>query len=628
MRAQVQDGGVINGGDIPTVTSQAWNTSSGVSNEAEMLFKSLLPQQDSILLGKKPVYEDNLRKRFSLHFNLVDWALTVPSVGVEFDLNKTVKNNKSLIFTLKGNPKTPHNYTPAVRLDLLQASLELRKYWRTGSVGLAIDHGYSKINLKRGKTKKVSEPKLDDYGDTISIITRDVYVSEEDSLIDTEYNGDKNRSQLYNMYHMLRRNLTSTRTVQNPRNWRAYYLGAYLSAEKWNMCIFKKGNKGYSATLGMSLGWSIPLLEPKFPRESGLDLDLGLVVGVRALLKDPSYYGKYDYVFDPSTNKGNYHMTSSVNQFTLGFAKTPLQEVHVSLVYRFRNISRKVSRAIIDDYQKDWVDKFEQRKMELQNRLDSIDIAKRDAADAKFIKDNALADSASYADWWNKRRLENAKILNPDTVFNETDSVLYFKLVKGIDFDKMSAKQIKQYKDSIATDLRNAKKKALEEERKAKKAALDSAKTAQKLALDSAKMAQKQAADSIRMAKKEAQVAIKAAQDSLRSAEKAAADSAKAAILEASRLLKEQKKAEADSIKAAKAKALEEIANAKKAEKEAKKSKKSKKGEEPVAEEQSGEQPGSESSGSEQSSNENSSESGEQSQLTSERQIEAIKSED
>ena len=49
MRAQVQDGGVINGGDIPTVTSQAWNTSSGVSNEAEMLFKSLLPQQDSIL---------------------------------------------------------------------------------------------------------------------------------------------------------------------------------------------------------------------------------------------------------------------------------------------------------------------------------------------------------------------------------------------------------------------------------------------------------------------------------------------------------------------------------------------------------------------------------------------------
>lgn len=619
----------MDGGDIPTVTSQAWNTSSGVSRDAEMLFKSLLPQQDSILLGKKPVYEDNLRKRFSLHFNLVDWALTVPSVGIEFDLNKTVKNNKSLIFTLKGNPKTPHNYTPAVRLDLLQASLELRKYWRTGSIGVAMDHEYSKINLKRGKTKKVSEAKLDDYGDTISIETRDVYVSEEDSLIDTEYNGDKNRSQLYNLYHKFRRNVTSTRTVENPRNWRAYYLGAYLSAEKWNMCLFKKGNKGYSATLGMSLGWSIPLLEPKFPRESGLDLDLGLVVGVRALLKDPSYYGKYDYEFNPSTNKGAYHTTSSVNQFTLGFAKTPLQEVHVSLVYRFRNISRKVSRAIIDDYQKDWVDKFEQRKMELQNRLDSIDIAKRDAADAKFVMDNALADSASYADWWNKRRLENAKILNPDTVFNETDSILYFKLVKGIDFNKMSVKQIKEYKDSVATDLRNAKKKALEEERIAKKAALDSAKAAQKFALDSAKTAQREAADSIRMAKKQAQDAIKAAQDSLKMEQRAAADSAKAAIVNASNLLKEQKKAEADSIKAAKAKALEEIANAKKAEKEAKKSKKSKKGDEPVAEEQSGsEQSSSEPSGSEQSSNENSSESGEQSQITSEPQIEAIKSED
>ncbi len=393
-----------------------------ISFETEQLFNSLVPHHDSTFT-LKAVQKDSFGKRFSLHFNLLDWATTVPSLGVEFDLNKTQKNNRTILLFGKYKPSMTHSHTPQIVFDVTSARVEFRKYWRTGGIGRGrVNHEYEKIRLSRPKLRHRTEYLVDQF-DTIPT-TVDYYATHEDSLLAERYNGDPNRSWFYNRYMQFRRNVTSSRTLRTPRNWRAYYLGAYVGADKWDICFNKKGKSGKGVSLGMTLGWTIPVLTRRFPNEGGLDFDLGLLVGAKAVKYDAYRFG-YD-----AENKAVHMPQPDESKTSWTLVKYPvIHEARIALVYRFRSISKKVSLSLVDDYETKWVEPYESGRAQAEReRTDAISDRntlalqqKREAA--------AAADSTTFWNSWHVRRLANALLLNPDTVFTGADKVLYQKLI-------------------------------------------------------------------------------------------------------------------------------------------------------------------------------------------------------
>lgn len=406
-----------------------------ISNEAELLFRSLMPHRDSTYV-KQSTPKDSFWKRFSFHFNMLEWALTLPGVGVEFDLNATEKNNRSVLLFGKFNPKTSHNYTPQIVFDVAAARVEFRKYWRTGGIGKGrVNHRYEKINLHRPKTLQRTEYIVDNFDSIPNVV--EYYANHADSMLAEQYTGDPNRSWLYNRYHQFRRNVTSTRTLRSPRNWRAYYLGAYAGVEKWDLCFNKKGKRGSGVYVGATMGWSIPLLTRRFPKEGGLDLDLGALVGIKAVK-----YDAYKFV----SSDADYMMLPAQSKSSWSIVKWPvLQELHIGLAYRFRSISRKVSLSIVDDYEKRWVEPFDQQREQTQR-------AKEDAANDRRMHDLqqhreaiVAADSTAFWNNWHERRLVNALKVNPDTVFTGMDQMLFQKLLLSNEDSK--AKKLTQKKN-------------------------------------------------------------------------------------------------------------------------------------------------------------------------------------
>lgn len=430
-----------------------------ISFETEQLFNSLVPRHDSTFT-LKAVQKDSFGKRFSLHFNLLDWATTVPSLGVEFDLNKTQKNNRSILLFGKYKPSMTHSQMPQVVFDVTSARVEFRKYWRTGGIGRGrVNHEYEKIRLSRPTLRHRTEYLVDQF-DTIPT-TVDYYATHEDSLLAERYNGDPNRSWFYNRYMQFRRNVTSSRTLRTPRNWRAYYLGAYAGADKWDICFNKKGKSGKGVSLGMTLGWTIPVLTRRFPNEGGLDFDLGLLVGAKAVKYDAYRFG-YD-----ADNKAVHIPQPDESKTSWTLVKYPvIHEARIALVYRFRSISKKVSLSLVDDYETKWVEPYESGRAQAEReRTDAISDRntlalqqKREAA--------AAADSTTFWNNWHERRLSHALLLNPDTVFTGADKVLYQKLIvskmpqkKGGADDKKRASK-KKSKSKQETNVAVAKESA------------------------------------------------------------------------------------------------------------------------------------------------------------------------
>lgn len=435
---------------------------TGIDPEAEALFRKLMPQHDTtfVALSRR---KDTLGKRFSFHFNLLDWATTLPSVGVEFDLNKTERNNRSIMFVGKFNDVGHLNFTQKLTYNVMAARVEFRKYWRTGGIGKnRNNHQYERIRLKHPKMLTRTEYDYENY-DSIARTVR-YYANAEDSLKAERYNGDPNRGWFYNHYHKFRRNFTSSRTIREPRNWRAYYLGAYAGADKYDILFNKKGRKGSGLFAGMTLGWSIPVLTQRFPNEGGLDLDLGALVGVKAV--------KYDaYRYESPTQPYTMLPADSKTQWSL--VKFPVvQELRLSLVYRLRSISRKVSLALVDDYEDKWVDPYRSRKEDTERAITDRETERNTAMLQQRHMAEAAADSTSFWNHWHERRLRNAMQINPDTTFLGEDKVLYEKIINKPILDKMDKDQLKAYyKQQAAEQKAAAKQQAAEQKAAAKKEA-------------------------------------------------------------------------------------------------------------------------------------------------------------
>lgn len=366
---------------------------STLTAEAEAYYVSLIPRKDTTYTAMAlRGHKNSFIKRWSIHTNMVDWLLTLPNIGLEFDLSGNTRTHWSIAVSGRINPKTNHSFSPKFVFNVNSVRGEVRKYWRTGKYG-----------------KKV--------------YYHDEYVKLVTDRNNPAYNGDSLRGRLYNWKHKMRRNVFSGRTIENPRNWRAYYLSAWVAYNQWAINISGSGNQGRGVAAGAGFGYSIPLLPQRFPREGSLDLDLGVSIGWMVAKYDKFKYDEYSgcYVKIPESS----HESWSIIPYPI------VQDLHIGLVWRFRSIKNKVDLSLVDDYAKK-IDDFKERQRNEAWVRDSILLLNGRIREEQEKRKAHEADSTAYWDWYHKRRLNAARILKPDTVFTGNDQMMEMKLLKGI----------------------------------------------------------------------------------------------------------------------------------------------------------------------------------------------------
>ncbi|MBR5575746.1 MAG: DUF3575 domain-containing protein [Bacteroidaceae bacterium] len=421
-----------------------------IPEAARALFESHVAKEDTVKAQELKKYRsDKLIKRFSIHTNVVDWATLVPNIGIEFDINPTVRNNYSVSVFGKFNGNSSHG---KLVYNVNGIRVEGRKYWRTGKFGTprgSANRYYSQFeeiitdstsiyfNADTLAGYKYYADELGHKAKDLGVTNKDVYYSvragkdwsdekkdsldfAEDSLVSDK---SKLRTWIYNTYHKVRRNYTSGRTLDNPRNWRAYYFGVWAGMDNWSLALTGKGTQGNGIGLGISGGYSIPLFPQKYPKEGSLDLDLGITVGLRAV--------RYDaYTYDQTTE----HYLLDQARSHPGWKVVPypvIHELRVGLVWRFRGIKRKVDRSLIDDYLQE-VNLYTDKKSAAYNKHIDIQTKRSDVMSAIAARESFRNDSTSESDELTRLLLEMAMEMNPDTVFTGQDQVDYLRLIKGI----------------------------------------------------------------------------------------------------------------------------------------------------------------------------------------------------
>lgn len=73
----------------------------------------------------------SFKDRWGIKTNAVIWLLTVPNIGVEFDLGNTIRNKRTIGANIKWNWNTSQKYTPSLIFNVFDARVEWRQYFRT-----------------------------------------------------------------------------------------------------------------------------------------------------------------------------------------------------------------------------------------------------------------------------------------------------------------------------------------------------------------------------------------------------------------------------------------------------------------------------------------------------------------
>ena len=304
---------------------------------------------------------------FSFHTNALDWLLTTPNVGVEFDLGRTSRTHYSILLKGRYNWNTHHTTPPRWIYNIGAVSVEARKYWRTGGKW----EGHRFRPFSRYTT-------LDSLKESYSV--------GRDTTVSWPRWG----------FAMLRRNVISGRTFSSPRMWRAYYVGVYAGYEKFTCAWDGKGYQGDSYNFGLSGGWSIPLYF--FKGGHSIDLDLGLSVGAKMMA-----YDKFGY----EEETGCYVFEGKESRHFLPYPM--VQEISVGLVFRLHSIKDKVLGGA-ERYER-WEDsvylprrhrreKKRERNWILRDSTFKVREIERDLEEQKrdsLRNDRAVADSLAHA---------------------------------------------------------------------------------------------------------------------------------------------------------------------------------------------------------------------------------------
>ena len=215
------------------------------------------------------------KSRWAFRTNAVDWLLTVPNVAVEFDVSNSVYNKSAIEAGFRGNWNTWQKYKSPILFNILDGHIGYRYYWRTD--------------------------------------VRTLQPGEKYTLADRLF----------------------SRKRLHPRFWRAYYVGGYLSANKYTIKLGQKGVQGNGYGIGISGGFGIPL----YTYDHGaVDFEFGASVGIALNRYDAFRYDRSDNCYP------------RIEDESKGMHVTPFPVVHdlrVAFVYRFTSIKDKYGRTDI-----------------------------------------------------------------------------------------------------------------------------------------------------------------------------------------------------------------------------------------------------------------------------------------
>lgn len=197
-----------------------WFASIGVS-QAQILQKS-----------DDKVDTLSILQRTTLRFNIVDWALTVPNIGAEFDIRRENWNRWSALVNIRWRPDSKSTYVQPWHFNIFEVTLEGRQYWR------------------------------------------------ERECTPTGY---------LRPHHMWYDKILSCRaTLPSHPSW-VFYRGGFASYTQYSVLMKNSfGQQGTAAMVGFTWGFVKPLLE--FGNGTSLNLEVGASVGgVMAKYKEIGY---------------------------------------------------------------------------------------------------------------------------------------------------------------------------------------------------------------------------------------------------------------------------------------------------------------------------------------------------
>lgn len=218
--------------------------------------------------------------RIAIRTNALDWLLTIPNVGFEFDLNGSEFNSMTFGLSAKYNWNTTHlwrdtksPYMPPVVFNILDVRPEYRYYYRTRK-------------------------------------------------------APRQKSGKWNVESFLK-------DKKNPKTWRANYVGAYVNYATYTFKFGQKGRQGEAVGFGASTGYSIPMYEYK---NGAVDVELGFSVGLQMCSKtffahNPDGYF-YTEVLTNGKAKGRDHL--ALTPFPV------VSDLRVAFVWRHKSIKDKV----------------------------------------------------------------------------------------------------------------------------------------------------------------------------------------------------------------------------------------------------------------------------------------------
>lgn len=260
--------------------------------------------QDLNNLGKEDV---PFKDRIAIRTNVVDWALTVPNIAFDYDIVSTPYDKKSIGLGLRYNWNASHHRlngddwlsrAPGMVFNLFDARVDYRFYWR----------------------QQPFDNRSDAYGDW------------EREWIDNAKGFGK-----------LRARANCFRAAENPKTHLSFFVGPYLSASTFSFKLNADaiGRQGFAVGAGLTGGVALPLYG--YQNGSALDLEFGGSLGL--------HFSSFDFY---GLDIENEEFQSAVNKNGKGhrnmFIPFP-SELRVSLVYRFRSISKQhteINYALID----------------------------------------------------------------------------------------------------------------------------------------------------------------------------------------------------------------------------------------------------------------------------------------
>lgn len=229
-------------------------------------------QKNADALGR----DYSLAERFSYRTNALEWVLTIPNVGMEFDLSKSQYNRQTLGVTAKYNWNTYHRYNPSSVLNLFEIRPEYRYYYR---------HTQRKPRS----------------------------ASDTSKMTFTQWWKDR----------------VWTTDRDNPKLLRAYYWGVYANYTGYSLKLGNiPGYQGQSIGFGVSWGYDVPRYQYK---KCAIDVEFGFSLGLQMTRYDKFSHTTDGYFYVPIPEKSrNWHLTPFpvISEAKVAFVLRPVSVEH------------------------------------------------------------------------------------------------------------------------------------------------------------------------------------------------------------------------------------------------------------------------------------------------------------